>query len=76
MYEEIIKNNRNSFFALLSDIFPETNVAEDNDFHKVLSADVDKTILEGTGENEWMQEYRMIYNSYVLEWNEFSALEE
>ena len=76
MYEEIMRNSSNSFFALLNIIFPENSGAEDNNFRERSGADGKKTSLQGTGENEWMQEYRIIYNSYVLEGSESSLQEE
>ena len=69
MYEEIMKSTRNSFFALLNIVFPEKKRGTD---HPYLS---DARNIMGefdvNNDNEWMQEYYIIYNSYILEGKEY-----
>lgn len=76
MYEEILKSSRNSFFALLNVVFPDDIMEENNDLQERFNTGEDKTNLIRMAENEWMQEYHIIYNSYVLEGKDPSGQED
>jgi hypothetical protein len=66
MYEEIIRSSRNSFFALLNVVFHEDSKGQNYDLKVSLSKESDNN-LNTTVENEWMQEYHIIYHSYILD---------
>jgi hypothetical protein len=70
MYEEIMKSTGNPFFALLNIVFPEKKKGKSNPDN---SSDMESILdeFERKKDNEWMQEYYIIYNSYVLEGNEY-----
>lgn len=59
-------STRNSFFALLNIAMAEKN-KEATQVHCGLSADENDCKVDIAGENEWMQEYHIIYNSYILD---------
>ncbi len=62
MYEKIMNGGTGKFFELLDIIFPGNRRPEDsmNSFPAIDTP-------ESYDDNEWMQEYYLIYNSYVLE---------
>ncbi len=62
MYEKIMYGGTGKFFELLEIIFPGSSNMENgsNSLSSIEGSESD----DG---NEWMQEYYLIYNSYVLE---------
>jgi hypothetical protein len=63
MYEQIMSSRNNRmFFTLINDIFPENRR---NHINKKEDSGIENSQL--AGENEWMQEYHIIYNSYILD---------
>ncbi len=61
MYERIMRERKNEkFFALLEAVFPESSTSSRSSIESGYSAETDIS-----DENEWMQEYHIIYNSYI-----------
>ena len=56
----------NSFFALLNIALSE-NSRETNKFQDGPGAEQEVPKLDIEKDNEWMQEYHIIYNSYILD---------
>ena len=67
MYEEIMRSSRSSFFALLNVVFPEHKKGGRNNFIKSSGAQTDINNSDSDRDNEWMQEYHIIYHSYILD---------
>ncbi len=59
-------STQNSFFTLLNVVTPE-NRKKTNKYQNSLNTDDRENRLEIRKDNEWMQEYHIIYNSYVLD---------
>ncbi|HKB87218.1 MAG TPA: hypothetical protein VKD08_13680 [Ignavibacteriaceae bacterium] len=68
MYEEIMRSSRDSFFALLNAGFAGESMFRDGGITTV------GNILNNEMDNEWMQEYYIIYNSYILDRREPDGL--
>lgn len=64
-----MKNSRNSFFALLNAGTDEVFIPG-NDFLYRDNPKRMKNHTDNAADNEWLQEYRIIYNSYILEGSE------
>ncbi len=58
------------FFALLNAVFPGDGIIGDGGIPGR------RSILDDEKENEWMQEYYIIYNSYILDNKEAEGLNE
>ena len=59
-------STQNSFFTLLNVVTPE-NRKKTNKYQNSLNTDDRENRLDIRKDNEWMQEYHIIYNSYVLD---------
>ena len=65
----------NSFFALLNIALPG-NSKEANRVHYGLIADEKISKVDIARDNEWMQEYYIIYNSYILDDTESAGIKD
>lgn len=65
MYKKIKKNKRKFFFATI-DVSLEAGKGENNLQH-ISSSRRSLSVEDKIRENEWLQEYHIIYNSYISE---------
>jgi len=66
MYDKIMRYNRESFFAFLN-----VELSEFDEKGWDTNSANQGVLAEEKFENEWMQEYHLIYNSYILEGKEY-----
>jgi hypothetical protein len=70
MYDKIMRSSSHSFFALFSLVLPGDTEAGNN-----VEVERNRTYNENKSvENEWIQEYRIIYNAYILDIEESAGL--
>jgi hypothetical protein len=73
MYEEIMRSGRYSFFSLFNFVFPESDQSG-YIIHSGLKTGYNGSVSDKKKDNEWMQEYYIIYNSYVLDHKESAEI--
>jgi hypothetical protein len=66
MFKEIIRSGGNSFFSLFNFVVPEIHQSGNN-IHSGIKTEISRSLSDKKGDNEWMQEYYIIYNSYILD---------
>jgi hypothetical protein len=69
MHEEKLRRRRNSFFSLCNSIHSENHQCGNNVCNP-LKRENNRNASDKKGDNEWAQEYYIIYNSYVLDGHE------
>jgi hypothetical protein len=67
MYEDIMNGKSDSLFSFFNRRYSERNKQRVLKRHVIFSTFEKPDVYNAEKENEWKQEYYIIYNSYVLE---------